>query len=347
MLKLPEIYLSGTAYERGYKLGSLEKDAIQLLVKDTKDYITFKNPSLTASALYSKITDYIFELINVFPDIDQEIKGISDGAAIEYEDAYLLQLRRELVDAEPECSSIGYFGDNNCFIAQNVDLSHFMKKYGRIVHTFIPEKNLYITQYTQVGVLGYLGINSHKISIGINMVNAPGWRLGIPIYLLVYHLLQQDSIESCITEIEKIKRASSRSLLIMDSNRLINVEMSTEEVAYIKGNLLFHTNHYLHEKFEKFNYLNKNFASFERLTRLKELFETVDVSSLEELKKLLRDHEFFPDSICAHSLSPNTKPETIASVIMFPQEQKIFASQGNPCMSSYYAFDNNRWNENG
>ena len=64
------------------------------------------------------------------------------------------------------------------------------------------------------GLLGYLGINSDGLAIGLNLVLGGDWGPGIPPYLAIRHLL--DSAGSVAEALELLARTAASQLAVTD-----------------------------------------------------------------------------------------------------------------------------------
>jgi len=336
------ITISGTPYERGYQYGYKLSKQIRSFLDDNVARINLvRKENLTLEEALLMVDSYIPFIEEYIPKIAEEILGLASGANITYREAMLLQLRRELISKGLECSSLAFCDPNGKnIIAQNIDLPGNLTDLGVIlkVKGSSPDEPS-ILMYTHVGLLGYLGLNSYGIGIGLNMVLSPGWTEGVPPYLLIRHLLHQKKLEDCLLEIRRIKRASSRNLLLCDKERIIDVEMTVDQETVIEEPFIIHTNHYLDEQFSKVDQINANASTFTRLNRLEQLLASYkNKPSIKQIEHLLKDHDNYPKSICAHGQGDYSRGETIASVILKPENGVMFAAKGNPCKNSFKEF---------
>lgn len=347
---LPVISVRGAPYERGRQYGEQLRDSIRAFLSDNLARINLSRrreisyeEAMRAVALHAPFIE------EDLPLLAEEVRGLADGAEITYMEAMLLQVRREVLAYGLECTSLaGFDAEGRAFIAQNVDLPGHLTDLGIILRVE-PDGagEAELLMYTYVGLLGYLGINSFGIGVGLNMVLSGGWRPGVPPYLIIRHLLHQRDLESCLREVERIRRASSRSLMLSDGRRVLNLEMTVEGHATIERELLTHTNHYICEDFRELDLVNPDSSTFERLRRTEELLGPETRPSHETLRRILRDHEGTAGSICAHSPDDPTRGETIASAILFPGDGLLYAAKGYPCRNAFqrYALTNSGGND--
>jgi len=245
-----------------------------------------------------------------------------------------------------ECSLFSATPRGSPLLAQTVDLHDFMLHYALVLriasHDGLPE----ILMLTFSGLLGYLGINSFGIAVGINMVTSNGWRPGIPPYLLVRHLLTQSTLAAAQIELERLPRSSSRCLTLADTQSAIQIEMTADALRTLSSPYLLHTNHYLHPDLVQADrshvLLRRN--SRQRLNLLAELAarqypsdsHVVCASTADAAENAfsILAHHGEAASICCHGRSDHRAVQTIAAAVMFPAEGELYLRSGLPCRSA-------------
>ncbi|MGF7046232.1 putative choloylglycine hydrolase [Paenibacillus sp. DS2015] len=334
-LQLQKILVNGTPYQRGTQYGEQLRNEIRDFLSDNIARInSARFESLTLDKALSITDTFIPYIERDVPDLAEEIKGLADGAGISYREGMLLQVRREIISSGLECTAFAcrnHQGDS--IIAQNVDLAGNLTDLGIILQVnTLSEEEPDLLMYTHVGLIGYLGLNSFGLGIGLNMVLSSGWRAGVPPYLLIRHLLHQKNVENCLREIKRIRRASSRNLLIADKTRLVDVEMTVQDERIIEENFLVHTNHYVHPDLLRYDLVEKNTSTYPRYERtVRELQQFKGMPSVRHMKDLLGYHEDGQGSLCVHNGGDPRRVDTIASVILEPSEGKLSACKGHPC----------------
>lgn len=288
--------------------------------------------------IYSHARIFASEIERELPSIAEEIRGLAEGAEISYEQATLLQVRREVLmqiqkGSGSDCSSIT-LPISQRIVAQTIDLNSSFAEFGTALQIAPWGGTPEILMYSFAGLLGYLGMNSSGLAIAINMVSSDGWQPGVPPYLLVRRLLELHTIEDCIDAIANIRRSSSRSLTICDAKRSVIVEMTATSFAVLEGSELFHTNHYLSEDFtakDTVNFLAKR-SSMARLSRLQALTERLPASpDVSDLFQLFADHQNHPVGLCSHADGDKRRTETVATVVMHPSSGTMYVRKGLAC----------------
>lgn len=346
---LKEIILAGSPYERGIQHGEQLKNEIRDFLNDNFARINLIRQTPLSPEQISSIVSLHRRIIEEdIPEIAEELKGLAKGAEINYEQAVLLQIRRELINypeapAQGDCSAVAFLDPElGAVTAQTIDLNGNMSDLGCILHS-IPDSpgQPEMLMYSFAGLLGYLGINSAGISVGINMLLSDGWKPGVSPYLLVRQVLQQSSLEDCIKEITRIRRSSSRNFLISCGQRLIDIELTADDISIIENSTITHTNHYLHEKFlkhDRINILSKN-SSIRRLDILnKFIAENNKPPDVSKLFEIFSDHSLYPVGICSHSQGNIRLGESVGAVVLYPQPGIMYARKGNPCKAETKMF---------
>ncbi len=348
---LKEVLVQGSPYEIGMQHGQYHKVEIQNFLTDHVCRInSILYSPLTQSEIYSHVRAHLRIIEDDVPHIAMEIEGLAAGADISYEDAALLQLRREIIGytqipAVGDCTTIGINranSKNDYVVAQTVDLNGNISSLGTVIK--IRSQTLgkpNIMMFTFCGLLGYVGFNEAGLSIAINLVLAEKWVPGVPAYLLVRHLLNFTDIDSCLGELSRIRRASSRSFIIADKSRMVNVEFTPSQLKVVENTILFHTNHFLNEELASIDQMNifSKHSSMRRLNRTKELFcaQQNDIDP-ESIFDIFSDHSLYPAGICVHSEGNIRREETVGAVVMYPYEGCLYVRQGNPCKSQTQMF---------
>jgi predicted choloylglycine hydrolase len=228
---------------------------VEALLMDTQSHAT----------LGPRCHEYARLIERHLPGLAEEVHGLAEGAGIEVADAYLLQLRRELVGFSSmprpvatggDCTTLARCRGETAVIAQTVDLNGDMAREATALDiTHADGRRLLMLSFT--GLLGYLGLNDRGLAIGLNLVLAGRWQPGIPEYMLIRHLLDTcDSVDAALERMRALPLASSRALTLCDGRRLVVVEHVLNDIQLLEGEELMHTNHFLHPHFQQADELN-------------------------------------------------------------------------------------------
>ena len=336
----PELFVQGTPYEIGAQYGkAMAAEIVRFLDDDLARINRLRDSPLSMTAVSKFVGESAGWIEKEVPAVAEQIAGLAAGAGITYEQAMLLQLRRELIrlPREPgDCTSIAISNGRGPLIAQNVDLTGNLSGLSLVLHTAGSDgSGPRICMFTFAGLCGYAGVNSHGLAVGINMVTSPGWRPGVPPYLLVAHILGCSSMAEAVDELARIRRASSRYLVLADTSGALGVEMTVADLRTICDPVLVHANHFLHPDFAAVETKSGGelACSHGRLERIRAL-----AARGAEAEEMLRDHEGFPDCICVHNGGDERKIETVAGLIMIPRSRELRIAFGNPCRSEFRVY---------
>lgn len=326
----PELFVSGTPYEIGFQYGSaLAAEIGRYLDDDLARINRLRDAPISGAAVSKFVGQSAVWIEKEVPAIAEQISGLAAGAGITYEQAMLLQLRRELIrQPGDDCTSIA--GAN--VIAQTVDLTGNLSELALVLHV---SSHLKICLLTFVGLCAYVGVNSAGLAVGINMITSTGWRPGVPPYLLVAHILGCSSVAEALEELARIRRASSRYLVLADERGAVGVEMTVDDLRTLHSPLLAHANHFLHPDFRAFETKSDDelACSRDRLERIASL-----AARGVDAREMLRDHDGSPNSICVHNDGDPRTIETVAGVVMMPRTRQLRIAFGHPCATEFRVY---------
>jgi isopenicillin-N N-acyltransferase like protein len=333
------VRLSGDPRSRGVEHGRKLSSQIKRLLSDDCARINCHlSRPVPEEKIFAYVKEFAYEIEKELPLISAEIKGLADGAGTSYEEAVLLQTRREILmhlrkGANNDCSSFS-LPIKTRVVAQTIDLNSSFTEFGTVFRIEPWRGSPEILMFSFAGLLGYMGMNSSGLAIAINMVSSDDWRPGVPPYLLVRHLLGLHTIEECLEAIATIRRSSSRSLTISDRTRSVTVEMTATSFVVLEGEGQLHTNHYLCPELiskDTINFLARN-SSVHRLSKLRSLTEKLpDSPTISELFNLFSDHENHPVGLCSHADGDFRRTETVATTVLHPSSGTMYVRRGLPC----------------
>ena len=339
------ISLKGSYFDIGFQHGKSCSELINGFSKNLFDVIN-KEYSLSMDQIFAEMKPYVDYSNQYAPHLLEEIKGIAEGSGISFEEAFFLNTRGEFTYARQGCTSFAIpkalSADNQVMVAQNVDLGPQFEDLGVILH-IVPDQGPEIITWTIAGCVGQTGINSYGLARCGNGLHGKGIEPGLPAQLGFRLLLEQESVDSALALFTDLKRTKASNYLIGDaSGKVVNIEASASafRVSEIGDKFLCHTNHFVATELMVFEirpeHLMKN--SVLRLQRIMELLVQQKEVSEEDGLGFLRDHKYFPDSVCNHPEEGVRSTKTIASILTKPGEGKLFICKGNPCENRYEVY---------
>jgi len=249
---VPYHAFSGTGWPLGHQHGVALGPRIRAFIADDLQRLNqiLARPT-SIGELGPTLRAYRAAIARQLPGAIEEIEGLAVGAEISFEQALLLQLRREIVGysriTRGDCTTFARHAPTEPVVAQTVDLNGNLETEAYVVRVRPAGRDgRELIMLTFTGLLGYLGMNSHGLAIGLNLVVGGTWRPGIPGYLAIRHLLETaTSLEDCVERLGQLDLASSRSLTICDPRGAAMVEILETERRWHIGTELVHTNHFL------------------------------------------------------------------------------------------------------
>jgi isopenicillin-N N-acyltransferase-like protein len=143
------------------------------------------------------------------------------------------------------------------------------------------------------------------------------------------------------------RAAGYNHLLADESGELYNVEVSARRFAVLgsEDGYVVHTNHYLDPNMQAIESEPDELISTRvRYFRAMHLVQKSRKHTVKSVKKILRDHVNYPDSICNHAIDdydPLNREKTITSLIIDLTSKQMHVAWGNPCQTQFDTFDLN------
>lgn len=336
--------LAGTYFEIGAQHGVAHRQRIHdFLADDLARINALLYQPVTLEALAPRLRTYWEYIASCLPDAADELRGIAAGAEISLDEALVLQLRRELVGyqkirradgrkisvASGDCTTFGRVEPAGSVLGQTVDLNGHMTRELTVLRIRHARRDHRTLLLSFTGLLGYLGMNSHGLAVGLNLVLAGEWRPGIPGYMAIRHLLDRaTSVDQALQLLDMLPLASSRALMLCDARRLVVVELMTDDKRIIEGPELAHTNHFLHPDFIPHDEINPfaHASSLRRLEACRAGLAALPVGcGADAYFDLLAEPPIYVDG------DDDVRREcTVASVVMQPGRGRMTVRQGHP-----------------
>jgi isopenicillin-N N-acyltransferase like protein len=344
---VPVIRAGGDPFEVGHRHGRARAGALHAFLDDGLARINRLAPApVTVESLRPVLAEYDARIAAAAPALGEEIGGLADGAGIRRELAVLLQVRREIigyqrVPARGDCTtyaSLSAGPGGEAVLAQTVDLNGDLDDQIAVLDIGLSGssgRRALVLSFG--GLLGYLGVNSDGLAIGLNLVLGGDWRPGLPPYLAIRHLLDN---AGCVSDAVEILRglgraealASSRSLMLCDPGSVACVEILDNELRFVEP---VHTNHFLHPDFTGRDELNV-FARNSSVLRLKAAasgLAGLGSAGVEEHFALLCQ-----PTICVAGVGDIRRERTVAAVVMVPGRGELHVRPGDPTGSATESF---------
>ncbi len=349
---VPYVRAGGEPFEVGYQHGAARADALRAFIDDDLCRINKLAPEPTSlRALEPVLAEYATAIATATPALSQEIAGLASGAGISSAQATLLQARREIIGfqkvklpARGDCTTYAsqHAGPSGGpVLAQTVDLNGNLDDQLAVLDVALSGASRRALVLSFGGLLGYLGINSDGLAIGLNLVLGGDWQPGLPPYLAIRHLLDNAaSVDEAIAKLAELPLASSRSLTLCDPVKVACVEILGDQQRLTAAGLeSTHTNHYLHQDFIAADELNV-FARNSSLLRLKACQEGLASFADSAGHPSVEDHFALlsQPTVCVSDTGDIRRERTVAAVVLLPDRGELHVRPGDPSRSSTQSF---------
>jgi predicted choloylglycine hydrolase len=197
------------------------------------------------------------------PDLLEEIRGIGEGAGIDFDTIFAWQCPDEewwyrvfekKLGADAvfgrHCSALGCFKEDQtpALLAQNMDMPNEYDGLQVLLNIRDSATSLQSYIFTYAGGIGSCGMNDRPVGICANTLldlkHAAG---NLPVALIIRKVLECSTLEEAIEFIHRIKHASGQNYMIGDNKRVLDFECSANKVLqfvpYPGARVVYHTNH--------------------------------------------------------------------------------------------------------
>ncbi|QSB06871.1 C45 family autoproteolytic acyltransferase/hydolase [Natronoglycomyces albus] len=321
--------ISGSPHQRGAAHGAAIAHRLRTFLDDGLARLHhLSDQRYRLEDLRERIEAHRQIVTSVIPDLAAEIDGVATGAGLSRDEAWLLQLRREILGyhrfTTGDCTTYSSTQGTVPILAQTVDLNGNLDDQVAVLEVQAGRRSLILSF---AGLLGYLGVNDAGVAVGINLVLGGRWQPGVPPYLAVRHVLDTATcVEEAIATLQTLPLSSSRAFTICDGDRIVCVEALEERRGILEDSELIHTNHYLHPPFALEDEINP-FA----LTSSKRRWEAVrgwgipQTDDPEAHRKLLAS-----PPVCVADNGDIRRERTVAAIAAYPTRGQLTVWPGNP-----------------
>jgi sugar phosphate isomerase/epimerase len=251
------IELSGTPYARGRTHGQSLKSEIQELVKRWKADIE-KTHSVPAATYIKKLleaSDFKPAIERWTPELLDEVRGIADGAGIDFETMYAFQLIDEtwVMSADlglPKCTTIGAQrrGDSPAVVSQTLDIPEFYHGFQTVLRIKGSAEEPEALVFTIPGVVAANGLNDRSVAVCVNAVTQLAYSTkGLPVDFVIRGILRQKSYQDAVRFLKEIQPAAPQNYVIGGPEEVASFERSAsrmvEFIPFEGAEFTYHTNH--------------------------------------------------------------------------------------------------------
>ncbi len=255
--KLRIVDLAGTPYQMGKIHGQTLKAEILELVKRWKEDLerTYRVEAEVFIREFLKKTDFKPAIDRWTPGLLDEVRGIADGAGVDFDTMYAYQLIDELWTVGPDlsfskCTSIaaGKRNGHPASVSQTLDIPDFYHGFQTVLRIRDSRDDLETLVFTIPGVVAANGLNSRSVGVCVNAVTQLAYSTkGLPVAFVIRGLLRQSSYERAVKFLEDIQPAAPQTYVIGGPAEVAVFERSAGKmskfVPFEGAEFSYHTNH--------------------------------------------------------------------------------------------------------
>ena len=310
--------------------------------------------------------EYLRAAEDYVPQAVDQLRGLAEAAGVPFEQLFALNCSEEFTCAAerswpPEhCTSFAVVAGGRAVAGHNEDWypEEIEAQTVRIVRL---TGKWSTAAYISVGpayAMPLTGVTAAGFSSAANTVYYRDERVGVPNNLLLTTVLGQPDLEHVKDLLTHAPRARGSNHLFCDARgRVWDLETSGERWALLDGSppppeaavggataLFTHTNHYVSPELTPGDASRSEGSRLRRERAGQLLSEGLEAGAdLVELgKRVLRDHENAPLSICDHWEDDDPDPDqsvTTASMVWEPAEGRVHVASGRPCEAEYLTYE--------
>lgn len=280
-----------------------------------------------------------------FPEVCEEIKGVSDTIAVDYTvfASWLLCMGCCMYNLEDNipveirgCTAFAYSKDGNIIYGRNNDLPPFLKS-GSKSEIYSPSNGNRFNITTSSFINGEEGLNEHGLAVAMTfvMTSLDKIKAGFNSCFIVRYLLEKASCtQNALSMLMKLPIASNCNILLADkSGEMIVVECTplTKKIRKAENidndKIVCTVNSFVSEQMKQFDIANGNdYCSNKRYHTVMDNFSNpINANLIEWTKQLLKGNYGF---MCQYDDEPDF--ETVWSSIFDLKNLIIYRAEGDP-----------------
>jgi isopenicillin-N N-acyltransferase-like protein len=370
MGQYPHVRVSGPAEQRGRQYGEQARDRVRRSVGAYRDVFA-ELAGWQWDTVRAEAARFEAPIAAQRPEYLAEMRGIADGAGIDFGDVLAINVRTEVMFAAKarqaaastgpggsgpaECSAFAVAPapgrDGPTLLGQNWDWLPHTADTVIVLEARQDDGPDFVT-VVEAGLLAKTGMNSSGLGLVTNaLVTADDLgEPGLPYHVLLRAVMDCENVSDAISALQAGFRSSSANYLLAHRDGIvIDVEASPGDFSRLyllypgADGIILHTNHFLAGRFT-----GRDVSVWAmpdspvRLQRLRAGVQAAPDHSLATFRALLSDHANYPSGVCCHPdprVPRYDQGMTAASVLMDLEARRMWISDGNPCTAPYRALD--------
>jgi isopenicillin-N N-acyltransferase like protein len=188
------------------------------------------------------------------PELMQEVIGIAEGAGVDTDTIYALQLMdeewcfvRAALEGHCSCAGAGPRGGNPTVMGQTMDLPAWHDGAQALLRLQERDGSQTLV-FTSAGMIGLMGLAGRGLGVCVNtLFDLHSRPDGLPVAFVVRGALSRQDAADAARFLREVPHASGQNYLVADAGTVRAFECSAAEVCEIamQNGLIVHTNHAL------------------------------------------------------------------------------------------------------
>ncbi len=357
----PVVRVRGTAHERGVQYGEQARDRIRGSV-DAYRRVFWHFAGWDWPKVRQEAARFEAPVAEFRPGVVAEMRGIADGAGIDFLDVLAINVRTEVMfaaRARQACLLMGnpgaHMGECSSFAVLPAEPGPVLmgQNWDWLVHardTVVvldarPDDGPRLITVVEAGLLAKAGLNEAGLGLVTNalVTDADQGEPGLPYHVLLRAVLDCGTVTDALTVLQSGQRSSSANYLVAHaSGSALDFEAAPGDFTrlyplYPSGGVLLHTNHFRSPSLHATDL--GVWAMPDTAVRLQRLQALVTSrTKAGDLREVLCDHADRPYGICAHGHPAAAELEqgaTIASLVMDLSAKRMWLASGPPCTTPF------------
>lgn len=352
----PHVRVGGSAHERGRQYGEQAAPRVHRSIEAYAGVFAHY-----AQWDWSRVTTEARRFVPAVEDFGpaylEEIRGVADGAGVDFLDVMAINVRTEVMYAAKarnaaamlprtlECTSFAAVPDDGraVLVGQNWDWKTHAFQTAVILECEPDDGPRFVTA-VEAGLLAKTGLNEHGVGIATNALASDRdlGEPGVPYHVLLRALLAAETPTAALASLQRSFRSSSAHYLVAHRDHLA---LSVEAVpgTFVDLHLaqpddrgiLLHGNHFTHPQMADVDvslWLMPD--SVFRLQRARRWVDAHDPYDPRTYEALFADHAGHPLGVCCHpdeSAVAAEQDSTVLSVVMDLDALTLRIADGRPC----------------
>lgn len=363
-----ELWLKGTPYEKGFQLGSSAPEKVKLSLQSYQRL--FRTKKVDWEAAKKLMNEKFLPLFTGrYSRYLEEIRGIANGADVDFEDLLLINLRTEFLytglkglallkneapegEEEGECTAFSAVepaaSPGLVLAGQTWDFTKTQRDSLVICHYPEEEGRPAMLLFLEAGIVGGKGVNAAGLCLTLNALPTEAMGFGIPLHFRMRAILEQTYQAKAVEIASSMPMPCSANLIITHKDGIsLSVEMDPTgcDIIHPEGGIIVHTNHFVGPKLGLSKPHRAYGGTYIRYQRMKQMLYGRKELNEEDLEVFFRDHKGWPTSVCVHT-SPwlSADEQKVAGVTNYAFVAELTAGLvrfafGNPCESEFITLE--------